>query len=362
MPDSNGEIRAAPMEEAGPESRAGQVCRIRLRSGETFPVARNSLLLGSALAQGVNYPHSCRVGTCGRCKTRLVSGRISPRIDFALSPLTNQELKDGYILACQAKVRTDLEIDVKLIVHDVILPRMIAGRITGWERLPGDVIDLRVTLEESLHFAAGQYAALAISGSFVRRSFSFSDAPDPEAPACEVGFLVKHLPDGQFSDWLAREDRRGVPIWLEGPFGQMGLDDEPRDALCVAGGTGLAPVLAIAADRVRRFPGNRVTIIFGVRRAERLFALDRLQALVDMAPDRVRVIPVVSDEPAQTAWSGARGRVTDLLDSDLGIDFSEVSVFACGAPPMVAEVERRLLSLGVSADRFHADKFEPSGA
>jgi xylene monooxygenase electron transfer component len=344
---------------ASADAPADGQCAVRLASGERFTVERNDLLLLSALGQGVNYPHSCRVGTCGRCKTKLLSGRISPQVDFALSPLTNRELKDGYILACQAKVRTDIDIDVSLIRHDVVLPRMIAGEISGWQRLPGDVIDLRVRLEEPLRFDAGQYAALAVSGSFVRRSFSFYDAPDPEMPAGEVGFLVKRLPGGRFSEWLAAEDRRGVGIWLEGPFGQMGIDDTPREALCIAGGTGIAPILSIAGDRLRRFPDSRITILFGVRRAADLFAMERLAALE--ASMRVRVLPVLSHEPADSGWAGLRGIVTDPLNSTLGIDFAAISAFACGSLPMVEAVERRLLSLGVPDARIHADKFEPSG-
>ena len=85
-------------------------CRITVQGGESFTIKKNELLLLAALEQGVDYPHNCRVGTCGSCKTQLVEGRISPMVDFALSPLTNAQLQDGYVLACQAKVRGDLTI------------------------------------------------------------------------------------------------------------------------------------------------------------------------------------------------------------------------------------------------------------
>ncbi|MEH3118914.1 MAG: 2Fe-2S iron-sulfur cluster binding domain-containing protein [Methylorubrum populi] len=350
-----------PGETRAPTREDARGCRIAVASERGFTVGRNELLLLSALGQGINYPHSCRVGTCGRCKTRLVSGRISPLVDFALSPLTNRDLKDGYILACQAKVRSDLEIEVGLLDHRVTLPRSIVGEISGWRILPGGVIDLRLALEEPLVFEAGQYAALAVSGSFVRRSFSFYDAAPGSDGTREVGFLVKHLPGGRFSGWLGRQDRRGVRIWLEGPFGQMGLDDTPRHALCVAGGTGIAPILSIAEDRLRRFPAEGITIVFGVRTRADLFALDRLERLSGLAPGRVRVVPLLSHEPAGSGWDGARGLVTAALDRDLGIDLPEASAFVCGALPMVEAVETRLAALGMPRGRIHADKFEPSG-
>ncbi|MFT4148997.1 MAG: 2Fe-2S iron-sulfur cluster binding domain-containing protein [Paracoccaceae bacterium] len=337
-------------------------CRITVRNGAettTFAMERNDLLLMGALEKGINWPHSCRVGTCGRCKTKLTCGKISPLVDFALSPLTNRDLKSGYVLACQSKVRGDLEVEVGLLDHRVLLPRSIPGTITGWRMLSGEVIDLTITLEQPLIYEAGQYAALALAGSFVRRSFSFAGPPSGPEGTRQISFLIRHLPGGRFSGWLARQDRTGMRIWVEAPFGQMGLDDAPRDALCIAGGTGIAPILSIAAERLARLPDNRITIVFGVRQARDLFVMDRLAEL--QASGRVRVIPILSHEPEGSGWSGARGWVTDALTPDLGVDFAQASAFVCGSLPMVEAVEERLMALGADLRRIHADKFQPSG-
>lgn len=344
------------------EGRA--TCRIEIAGSDaSFTVPKDDLLLLAALAQGIDYPHNCRVGTCGSCKTRLVKGRISPMIDFALSPLTNEELEGGYVLACQTKVRTDLTIDVKLGGHKALPVRSIPTEVVGWRKLPGEVIDLRLKLESPLRFDAGQYGTLAVSGSFVRRSYSFYDQPpaaDSEG-ATEVGFLVKRLPGGRFSEWLFSEDRTGARIWIEGPFGAMGFDDPDADGLCVAGGTGLAPILSIVGDRLRRSATARFTIVFGVRTRNDLFANARLNELMAQAPDRVRLVTILSHEPADSTWNGLRGLVTQALDETLGVDYRRTAAFVCGALPMVEAVERKLISLGVEPARIHADKFMPTG-
>ncbi|HSW12120.1 MAG TPA: 2Fe-2S iron-sulfur cluster binding domain-containing protein [Solimonas sp.] len=346
-----------------PATAAGR-CRVVVQGeGESFDIRRNDLLLLSAIAQGVDYPHNCRVGTCGRCKTRLVSGRISPMIDFALSPLSNEELEQGYILACQAKVRSDLVIDVKL-GHHVMLPvKTVSSRVVQWRRLPGEVIDLRLRLDEPLRFTAGQYCTIAASGSFVRRSYSFYDAPPAEDSegAREVGFLVKRLPGGKFSEWLFAEDRSGSKIWLEGPFGMMGFDDLDRDGVCVAGGTGLAPILSIVADRLERSKTAKFTIVFGVRTQQDVFANERLRQLMLQAGDRLRLVTILSHEPASSSWNGLRGLITEALGPELGIDYANSAAFVCGSLPMVEAVEKKLLGLGVAAGRIHADKFLPTG-
>lgn len=184
---------------------------------------------------------------------------------------------------------------------------------------------------------------------------------DNGAPASEVGFLVKRLPGGRFSEWLFAEDRSGTKFWMEAPFGVMGVDEYDRDGLCVAGGTGIAPILSIVADRLRRSTTAKFTIVLGVRSATDTFAEPYLRALVDQAPDRVRVVTILSHEPEGSTWAGPRGLVTDALGPELGLDFAQVSAFICGNLGMVEAVERKLIGLGVAEERIHADKFIPSG-
>lgn len=349
-----------------PRERRPESCRITVRGKDgselTFDVNRNDMLLKAAVEQGIDYPHNCRVGVCGTCKTRLVSGRVSPMVDLALSPLSNEQIEAGFVLACQAKVRTDLVVEAKLGGHAMLPVKTVPARVVRWHKLPGEVIDLRLALEAPVQFNAGQYCTIAESGSFTRRSYSYYDAPAADGEgAAEIGFLVKRLPGGRFSEWLFAEDRSGVKFWVEGPFGVMGIDDLDRDGLCIAGGTGLAPILSIVGDRLRRSKTAKFTIVFGVRTAADVFANDRLEALLREGGDRVRLITILSHEPAGSAWTGPRGLVTAALDETLGIDYTATAAFICGNLGMVEAVERRLIGLGVSADRIHADKFVPSG-
>lgn len=355
------------MGEAVRNSRASERQRVSVRvvgeKSSEFTICPNDMLLKAALEQDVDYPHNCRVGVCGRCKTRLISGKVSPMVDLALSPLTNQEILDGYFLACQGKVRSDIEVEVELGRHHVIPEQQVSGRVSLWKRLPGDVVELRIALDKPLFYEAGQYAFLAESGSFTRRCFSFSDAPpqDPEEGANEVGFLIKRLPGGRFSEWLFEEDRTDTKMWLHGPYGEMGIDDLDADGLCVAGGTGLAPVLSIVEQRLKVSAKPHFTVVFGVRTQADLFAMDKLEALSSQHPGRLKIVPVLSHEPCNSNWMGARGLVTQPLSESLGVEYNQVSSFICGSLPMVEAVEQRLIELGADPERIHADRFIPSG-
>lgn len=352
------------MTQVSSPTTATKACTVQV-SGKrpmALQVERDDLLLKAALAQGIDFPHSCRVGVCGSCKTKVLTGRVSPMIDLALSPLTNAEIEAGFVLACQAKVRTDLDIAVDLAATKLIPSRTVASRVVSWRVLPGDVIDLRLALDEPMPYYAGQYGTIAESGSFTQRSYSFYDAPPADGSgATEVGFLIKRLPGGRFSEWVAGEDRTGTKIWLQGPFGLMGIAGESREILCVAGGTGLAPVLSIVAGRLRKDPQTRATIVFGVRTQAEQFAQTMLERQLGDLIDRVRLLTILSHEPQDSGWDGPRGLITEALTPELGIDFAHCEAFVCGSLPMVEAVEARLGKLGVDNQRIHADKFVPTG-
>lgn len=79
----------------------------------TLTVERGKTLLNAALGSGIDWPHKCKVGSCGTCKCRIISGTVKPQIDFSyvLSP---DELDNGFVLACQSELKTDVQVQVKL--------------------------------------------------------------------------------------------------------------------------------------------------------------------------------------------------------------------------------------------------------
>ena len=82
-------------------------------------IERGDRLLSSALNQGVKWPHRCKVGSCGTCKAILLSGDIKPQLNFGYV-LTPEEIEEGYILACQSTLRSD--------IHVLIKPRSKKGK------------------------------------------------------------------------------------------------------------------------------------------------------------------------------------------------------------------------------------------
>jgi ferredoxin len=79
------------------------------QAGRIIPVKPDQTLLAAALASGIDYPHSCRSGRCGACKSRLASGSVTllPHTRFSL---TEEEKSAGLILACRAVLGSDVTV------------------------------------------------------------------------------------------------------------------------------------------------------------------------------------------------------------------------------------------------------------
>lgn len=78
------------------------------RSNKTAPLLPSQSILEASEAVGVNIEYSCRVGTCGVCKVKLLSGTVTMEVEDALEPTDKEQ---NIILACQAKATADVSVD-----------------------------------------------------------------------------------------------------------------------------------------------------------------------------------------------------------------------------------------------------------
>ena len=114
-------------------------------------------ILTAALAQGVRFPHSCRVGGCASCKCQLTSGRVKELTESAYI-LEQKDLENGYILACQSVPKTDVSIRVDTHSSTTQAIKTLSGQVVGQKRLTHDIVALDILMDEAMHYTAGQYA------------------------------------------------------------------------------------------------------------------------------------------------------------------------------------------------------------
>ncbi|MBX9767572.1 MAG: iron-sulfur cluster-binding domain-containing protein [Bdellovibrionales bacterium] len=88
---------------------AGALKKVLFRkSGKTVEIHEDETVLELSETSGVEIPFQCRVGTCGLCKVKLLSGDVTMEVQEAL---TEEDKQSKVILACQAKAQSDLEVE-----------------------------------------------------------------------------------------------------------------------------------------------------------------------------------------------------------------------------------------------------------
>lgn len=319
----------------------------------SLEVAPGQTLLEAALAKGIAYPHDCTVGTCGSCKTRLKQGRVREATPFGYT-LSKTELEAGYILACQAFPRDELTV-VELVAADVDLPPVekYQAKVVMTEPLTHDILKLTVETDRPVSYLAGQYANLRLPGMTRQRSYSFANAPQRKGLS-SLDFYIRKVPGGEFTESLFRGDCDGRTLEMEAPQGSFHLRRGDGEMICIAGGSGLAPLVSILEQaRVNRVK-RRCLMLFGARRQADLYQLDLIQNIAENWQGSFQFIPVLSHEPADSDWTGARGLVTEHIPAALG---PEAEGYLCGPPPMIDAAIEKLVASGVGLDRIFYDKF-----
>jgi 3-phenylpropionate/trans-cinnamate dioxygenase ferredoxin reductase subunit len=163
-----------------------------------------------------------------------------------------------------------------------------------------------------------------------------------------VRFNIRQIENGLISSALGRTIERGHRVTLTGPYGSAYFrPDHPGRIVLVAGGTGFAPIWAIAEAAIRERPDREMHIVVGTRSIEGLYMVPAL-CRIALFP-HVTIIPVVS-EPQQITPSVKIGLPTEFLPNFRQDDM----VYVSGAPAMVAQVAALARSNGA---RCHSDAF-----
>jgi len=324
-------------------------------AGLDLVIDKKGTILETALEAGLAFPHDCKVGSCGTCKCKLKSGKIRERVDNALT-LSREDLMAGYVLACQAHPKTDLVVEVDLLEGEEMHPvKVVAGSIKACNRQTHDIMEVVLELDEPIEYTAGQYADIEVDGIDAPRNFSFATGSNG-ALQLNVSFLIKHVPGGAFTGWLFAEDRTGHAIKLHAPYGFFHLYEGAGTIFCIAGGSGLAPLLSILEDAKHAGCTRDVVFLYGARTQTDLYKLDKIQAIADGWHGEFRFDPILSEEPESSDWTGPRGLVTEFI-AQQNIDLATAQAYMCGPPPMIDAAEDVLTKAGMAANNIFADRF-----
>jgi len=230
-------------------------------------------------------------------------------------------------------------------------PAFVYAEVIRHERRSKDIATMTLEPFQPLDFRPGQYVSLEYPHAQPRvwRTYSIANAPRPDNT---VDFHVRALGAGWLSGSLVRRARPGDMMRLAAPMGSMSVDRRSnRDVVCVAGGTGLAPIKAIIEDLASFNRTRWVHVFFGARDRDDLYDVDDLQRLAKAYP-WLSLMPVCSHD---SGWGGEEGLLSEVVRR-YG-PWQDHDFYVSGSPAMVRATMRTLTELQVPSIRIKYDSF-----
>jgi ring-1,2-phenylacetyl-CoA epoxidase subunit PaaE len=235
-------------------------------------------------------------------------------------------------------------------------------RVARIDRLTHDAVAVELEvppeLRDAFEHRAGQHVVVlhARGDEVVRRTYSICTA----ASSGELRIGVKAVPDGAFSEFANRTLREGDMLQVMVPSGSFGATFDSTAAKSyglVAAGSGITPILSIAASALEQEPLSRVTLLYGNRTRASVMFRSELDALRELYGSRLSVVHVLSREDTP---GSPRGRIRpELLDVTFRVDQIE-NWFLCGPEPLLEEMTAALRASGVADVQIHCELFHGS--
>lgn len=324
-------------------------------------VKGGSPLLGTLADAGIFVPSACGGrGSCGACKCK-VKTDVGPHLPTEIPYMSPKEIAENIRLSCQIKVRKDLEIELPEEFFSIKKFKTKVEKITN---LTYDIREILFAIEDQeIEFDAGQYVQLVVPpygeiGESVQRAYSMSSKPSDKK---HVELLVRLVPGGIATTWVHKYLKEGTPVELVGPFGEFHIHDTPATMICVAGGSGMAPIKSMLyyMNETGAFPEKEIWYFFGARTTKDMFYLDELAELSAKWP-RFHFIPALSEPKPEENWTKDVGLITDVLDKYLRerVDISKgLEGYLCGSPGMINACINVMKKNRMTEDKIYFDKF-----
>jgi len=232
--------------------------------------------------------------------------------------------------------------DVVDVITETPRATTLVFDVPGWPgHRAGQHVDIRLTAED---------------GYQTERSYSISSAPD----GTRIALTVVRIEDGEVSPYLTDELRPGDQIELRGPVGGYFVWEPAQGGplLLVAGGSGLAPLMAMIRLRAAVGSDAETRLLVSSRSGEDILYRAELERL---AGDGLTVVHTLTAS-RPSGWTGYARRVDADMLAEVGPGpAAQPHAFVCGPTPFVEAVAESLVALGHDPRRIKTERFGPTG-
>ena len=357
-------------------------------------------LLNTLQSENIYLSSACGgSGSCGQCRCRVVEGggEILPTETGFFS---RKEQKEHWRLACQTKVKEDMQI---------IVPESVFG-VKEWEcevisnrNVSTFIKEFVVKLPEGevMNFQSGSYAQITIPPYDIKyadydidekfrgdwdhfdmwsltckndtetiRAYSMANYP-AEGNIITLNVRIATPPmDRATHKWLPVSPgisssyifslKPGDKVRMSGPYGDFHIQDTDAEMLYIGGGAGMAPLRAQILHLFRTLhTGRKVSYWYGARSKKEIFYEEDFREIEKQFPNFSFHI-ALSDPQPEDNWTGYVGFIHQVIYDNYLKDHDapeDIEYYMCGPGPMANAVKKMLEDLGVERSQLFFDDF-----
>ncbi|MFP3998612.1 MAG: NADH:ubiquinone reductase (Na(+)-transporting) subunit F [Desulfobacterales bacterium] len=368
---------------------------INMDQDSSLTVRTGTNLLSALNANEIYLPSACGgSGSCGQCRCKVAKGG-GDILPTELPHLSRSEKKENIRLACQLKIREDLEIEIppEIFAIEKYRAKVVSNRSIGTF-----IKELAVELEEGRQpsFEPGQYmqidipeyrisfSELDIAEPFkqtwdrfglwdievvndepVYRAYSLANPPSEPSPLL---FTIRiapppadqpGAPPGLGSSYIFRL-KQDDNLTLSGPFGEFLVKETDREMCFIGGGAGMAPIRSQIREQLLAKKTERTASFwYGARNGQEMLYDEEFRKL-DANFENFSYNVALSEPLPEDNWEGMTGFIHQSLETHFlktHPDPSEVEYYLCGPPMMLKACIKTLDSYGVEPEMIAYDEF-----
>jgi len=362
---------------------------------KSIEVAVGNTLLAALVNNKIFLPSACGGGgSCGQCRCTVNSGG-GDVMPTELAHLTRNEKKNHIRLACQLKVRQDLNIRIP---DEIFSIKKYDATVISNQNVATFIKELVLKLDEDqgLDFIAGAYIQIDIpeydlafkdmdvadryrnawekfnlwslaahSEEPVYRAYSLANPPYEKST---LKFTIRiatppptdaNLPPGVGSSYIFNLKPKDQ-VTLSGPYGDFFVKDTDREICFIGGGAGMAPMRCHILNQLNDIQtARKISFWYGARSSQEMFYGDEFSALAEKY-DNFSYHVALSEPLPEDNWQGLTGFIHQCLrDHHISNhpDPTEIEFYLCGPPMMIDAVIQMLDDYGVEPEMIAYDKF-----
>ncbi len=359
---------------------------IEVDAGSTLltVLSNNKIFLPSACGGG---------GTCGMCKCQINDGG-GDVLPTEKTLLTRSEIKENWRIACQVKVKQDLDIQVP---EEIFSIQKFECEVISNDNVATFIKELKLQLPAGQHmeFQAGGYIQIYIPPYELKytefeveeqyrpdwdkyrlwdikstydeeifRAYSMANYPaEGDIVMLNVRIATPppgtNLPTGIASSYIFNL-KPGDKVTVSGPYGEFFIKDSDREMVYIGGGAGMAPMRSHLFHLFHTAKtGRKVNFFYGARSLREMFYDDEFKAIADKFPNFSYTVGLSEPMPEDN-WTGSVGFIHQIVQDEFLChqeDPGEIEYYLCGPPMMIDAVNKMLYNMGVDNEMIAYDVF-----